>query len=194
VIVDLDRRPATLGTDLRPPTPFAADDEAARPRRVIDGVSVALLSGVLALLGAVHAIGLSRAPGLIDDEGTYVAQAWAVITRGTLSHYTFWYDHPPLGWIQLAGWFGIVDGFRGGTMAVVQGRTFMLVAFLVSAALLYVLARRLDFGRVAAAAGVVLFGLSPLALAQQRMVLLDNLAVPWLLAALVLAASPKRSS
>jgi hypothetical protein len=191
VIIELEqsRRPSVSET--RPSPRPDADRPALSPRRPFDPVSAALLGGLLTVLGIVHAVGLSHAPGLIDDEGTYVAQAWAVLTRGTLSHYTYWYDHPPLGWVQLAGWFGVV-GLRGGTMAVAQGRALMLVAFLVSAALLYLLARRIGFSRVAAGVAVLLFGLSPLALAQQRMVLLDNLAVPWLLAALVLAASPAR--
>ena len=39
---------------------------------------------------------------------------------------------------------------------------------------------------------VVLFGLSPLAMEFSRSVYLDNVAVPWLLAAFVLASSPRR--
>ena len=42
-------------------------------------------------------------PAATDDEGTYLAQAWAVQHGQGLAHYTYWYDHPPLGWIQLAG-------------------------------------------------------------------------------------------
>jgi 4-amino-4-deoxy-L-arabinose transferase-like glycosyltransferase len=69
----------------------------------------------------------------------------------------------------------------------------MIVVKLVSAALVYVLGRRLGFHRLAAAAAVLLFGLSPLAVPFQRMVFLDNLAVMWLLAALAAAASPRKS-
>ena len=39
---------------------------------------------------------------------------------------------------------------------------------------------------------MVTFGLSPLAVALHRQVSLENVAVPWLLAAFVLAASPRR--
>jgi hypothetical protein len=69
----------------------------------------------------------------------------------------------------------------------------MFWAKVASAALLYLLGRRLGFGRVAAAAAVLLFGLCPLGLGLQRMVFLDNLAVMWTLAALALAVSPRRS-
>jgi hypothetical protein len=69
----------------------------------------------------------------------------------------------------------------------------MLVVDVVAAGLVYVLARRLRFSRVGAAAAVVLFAASPLSLHFHRMVWLDNLGTMWLLAALVFAASPRRS-
>jgi hypothetical protein len=62
----------------------------------------------------------------------------------------------------------------------------------VSCALLYVLARRLGIGRVFAIAAVALFAFSPLAVYFHRLVLIDNPAITFLLAALVLALSPSR--
>jgi hypothetical protein len=59
--------------------------------------------------------------------------------------------------------------------------------------LLYVLGRRLGFGRPGAAAAVLLFGLCPLELQYSRWTFLDNLVTPWLLASFVLASSPRRS-
>jgi len=44
-----------------------------------------------------------RVQARTDAEGTLVADAWA-IQHGTLAHYTYIYDHPPLGWIQMAAW------------------------------------------------------------------------------------------
>jgi 4-amino-4-deoxy-L-arabinose transferase-like glycosyltransferase len=58
--------------------------------------------------------------------------------------------------------------------------------------LLYLVALRLALRRVFAVFAVLLFGLSPLALHYQRMVLLDNIAVGWLLAAFALALTPAR--
>src|SRR6185369_6330930 len=116
----------------------------------------------------------------------------AVLERGALSHYTYWYDHPPLGWVQLAGWLGLSGGIGRASTAIAAARQVVLVAHLVSAALLFVLARRLRLSRAASTGAVLLFALSPLAVSMQRMVLLDNLALPWLLGALVLAASPKQ--
>ena len=157
-------------------------------------LSLLVVAGLLLAVGTVHAIGYDRFPGRInDDEGTYVAQAWAVQHWHSLAHYTYWYDHPPGGWITIAGYTWLTSAFERLPTAVSAGREFMIVVNLVSAAMLYLLGRRLGYQRLAAAGAVLLFGLSPLAVPFQRMVFLDNLAVMWTLAALALAASPKRS-
>jgi len=136
-----------------------------------------------------------RYPGIniTDDEGTYVSQAWAVGTWHQLSHYTYWYDHPPLGWIQIAGYAWLTGAWSRAPYSVAVGREFMLVVDVVAGGLLFLLARRLALPRWAAAAALVLFAASPLALHYHRMVWLDNLATLWLLAALVLATSRRRS-
>jgi Dolichyl-phosphate-mannose-protein mannosyltransferase len=138
----------------------------------------------------VLGIGATRFPAFSDDEGTYVAQAWSLLSEGSLAHYTYWYDHPPLGWLQLAGASWLLDPFLGGP-AVVEGRRLMLLPALASCALLYLLARRLGVRRSFAAAAVLLFVLSPLSVSYLRMVYLDNVALPWILASFVLAASPR---
>ena len=157
-------------------------------------LSLLVVAGLLLVVGTVHAIGYDRFPGRInDDEGTYVAQAWAVQHWHSLAHYTYWYDHPPGGWITIAGYTWLTRAFERLPTAVSAGRECMIVVKLVSAAMLYLLGRRLGFHQLAAIGAVLLFGLSPLAVPFQRMVFLDNLAVMWTLAALALAASPKRS-
>ena len=153
---------------------------------------LAVLMAVLVVIGGAHAWGMYNAPARFDDEGTYVAQAWAT-NNGDLAHYTYWYDHPPAGWIQLGAVTAITNPFDAAPNAVGTGRFAMLLVKLVTAALLFVLARRLSLGRGLSAAAVLLFGLSPLALAFSRMVFLDNIALAWLLAACVLTMSPKRS-
>jgi hypothetical protein len=157
-------------------------------------LSLVIVAGLLVTVGVVHWIGYDRFPGRInDDEGTYVSQAWAVQHRHTLAHYTYWYDHPPVGWITIAGYAWLTRAFGRLPTAVSVGREFMVWVHVVSAAMIYLLARRLGYHRLAAAGAVLLFGLSPLAVPLQRMVFLDNPAVMWTLAALVLAASPRRS-
>jgi Dolichyl-phosphate-mannose-protein mannosyltransferase len=152
--------------------------------------SLALLLGLLTAVAVVQATGMSRAPQRVDDEGTYVAQAWAVQHWRTLGHYTYWYDHPPLGWLLLAAWTTATGAFDRAATAVAAGRELMLVLQLVSAALLYGVARRLGLRRAAAAGAVLAFSLSPLALGMHRAVYLDNIATPLVLAALLLVLSP----
>jgi 4-amino-4-deoxy-L-arabinose transferase-like glycosyltransferase len=85
----------------------------------------------------------------------------------------------------------VTGPFTGGA-SVAEARGLMFVLALGDAALLYVIARRLGMRRPFAALAVALFALSPLAVHYQRMVLLDNLGVTWLLAAFALALSPAR--
>jgi hypothetical protein len=157
-------------------------------------LSLAILAALLLVIGVVNAWNLHGWPGRVnDDEATYVAQAWAMVARGDIAHYTYWYDHPFLGWAMIAGYAWLTDGFDRAPSAVMVGREFMVVTLLASCAFLFLLARRLGFGRVATAVTVLLFGLSPLAVYFHRMVFLDNLATMWILAAFALAASPRRS-
>lgn len=193
----LPPRPTGTGHEL----PDLATIEAAPPPRPTlrsrarawassHRVSLLLLGGLLVVVGVVHAWGMAWSPGPSDDEGTYMAQAWAVQRTGQLAHYTYWYDHPPLGWLTIAAWTWLTGAFDRSVGAVAAGRELMLLVQLASCALLYLLGRRIALSRVAAAAAVVLFALSPLGLSYHRMVLLDNLAVAWVLAALVLVSSP----
>ena len=155
-------------------------------------VSLLLLGALLAVVGIVHGVNLTHMPLPVDDEGTYMAQAWSVQVHHALTPYTYWYDHPPLGWVQLAGWTWVTHGFAGSTLAIDAGRRIMLVYALVDAALLYLIARRLRLSRLWSSVAVLAFALSPLAVEYQRMVYLDNLALPWLLGAFALALTPRR--
>lgn len=182
--------PATIPGGDAEPTPGRRHRLASflrgRLRSMIWFIPLLLVSAV------VNFINFTGSPQRIDDEGTYTAQAYAVDKLGSLTHYTYWYDHPPLGWIQIAGWTKLTDGFARYTSLVMAGREFMIVCALVSCALLWMLARRLDMSRPAAAAAVFIFAVSPLAVQFHRTVFLDNVATPWLLAAFVLAFAPRR--
>ncbi|MGH8464211.1 MAG: ArnT family glycosyltransferase, partial [Pseudomonas sp.] len=70
---------------------------------------------------------------------------------------------------------------------------FMLILHIATIGLLFALARRLQIGSLAAGLGVLAFALSPLVVEFSRYVLLDNVALPWLLGAFILALSPRRS-
>jgi len=178
-----------------PPAPAPRREAPPAGRSLLDRArehrtSLLVLLVLLALVAVVHATGMSHAPQRNDDEGTYVAQAWAVQHWRTLAHYTYWYDHPPLGWLLIAAWTAATGAFARAASAVAAGRELMLVLQLASAMLLYALARRLRLRRPAAAGAVLLFALSPLALGFHRAVYLDNVATPFLLGAFVLALSP----
>jgi glycosyltransferase XagB len=154
--------------------------------------SLLVLIGILMIVTLAHAHGMTRSPAFDDDEGTYVSQAWAVLNLRRLSYYTYWYDHPPLGWILIALWAGLTRAFARYPDPVAVGRELALVANLVSCALLYLVARRLRLRRAMSVACVCLFAFSPVGFLFHRMVFLDNLATPFVLAALGLSLSPRR--
>jgi 4-amino-4-deoxy-L-arabinose transferase-like glycosyltransferase len=155
-------------------------------------LSLVLVSALLVIAAVVLGTGVQHYPAFSDDEGTYAAQAWSVLAHGSLAHYTYWYDHPPLGWLQLAGVSWLLGPLLHSGSAVSDARSLMLIPALASAGLLFVLARRLGLRRAFATVAVLLFVLSPLAVASLRVVYLDNIATPWILGAFVLAASPER--
>ena len=174
------------------PTP-ASEGRTALPSRLRSSRSDLLVCGLLLVaVLVVQGWNIADYPTFIDDEGTYVAQAWAVQQGKGLAHYTYWYDHPPLGWIQIALLTWIPSMISPESMTVGSMRVMMLVVSAVSAILVYVLGRRLSLPRWAAGFGMLLFGLSPLSVVLQREIFLDNIAVMWMLLAFTLAASPSR--
>ncbi len=181
----LDRSPAAPPRDDRTASDTRRRASAWRARL---GDALWLLPPLLLGL-LVNAANLGGSPQRIDDEGTYAAQAWSIGNLGELTHYTYWYDHPPLGWIQIAAWAGLTDAWDRYDVAVIAAREAMLVASAVAAVLLWFLVRRIGFARLTASLSVALFLLSPLAVQFHRQVYLDNIATAWLLAALLLALS-----
>ena len=179
----------------RPLTPTRGSSPArhARLAPLLSGGPTVLVTVVCVLVAAVvHGKGMYTAPIRFDDEGTYVAQANAVLTQGRLAPYTYWYDHPPLGWLLLAGWLAGPGALWHAPNLVGSGRQLMLVLDLVCVVLLVVLARRIGLSRLTAAAAALLYALTPLGVTYHRMVLLDNIATPFMLGAFVLALSPQR--
>jgi putative flippase GtrA/4-amino-4-deoxy-L-arabinose transferase-like glycosyltransferase len=167
------------------------DDVARSWRPRVPSLATLAVGSTLLVVAAIHAWGMYVYPARFDDEGTYVSQAWAVMADGDLSHYTYWYDHPPVGWLQLVPWLWVTGALDRAPTTVAAGRELMLVVQLVSSLLLYAWSRRLGVARGFALVAMLLFSLSPLALYWHRQVLLDNLAVMWVLAAFALAVSPR---
>ncbi|HEY8475302.1 MAG TPA: glycosyltransferase family 39 protein [Chloroflexota bacterium] len=141
---------------------------------------------LLALSFISHAYNLFQYPPYLGDEGIYMEQAWAVLRQGKLSPYTYFYDHAPAGWLLIAWWTLLLPAkFSTFGMAINAGRVLMLVLHVASSAMLFSVARRWG-GTTAAAIAVLVFSLSPLSIYYQRMVLLDNIAVFWVMASLYL--------
>lgn len=153
------------------------------PYRLVRYLSVGALLVFAAWVNATNLVGY---PISFEDEGAYVSQAWAVAEHGRLTHYPYWYDHPPLGWIVMAGWALLTDGFARTPTAIAIGREVAVIATVISAWLLYILCRRIGMRWGWAAVAVALFALSPLAVHYHRMAFLDNLVTPWVLATFVL--------
>ena len=162
-------------------------------RRWRPGRDALILTGLIAVVLLVQGWNIADYPTVSDDEGTYLAQAWAIQHGHGLAPYTYWYDHPPAGWIQLAAFTWIPALFTHGELIAAYARIVMLPFTAADVALLYLLGRRLSGSRSTAAATGALFALSPLAVTLQREVFLDNLAVFWILLAFVLATSPRQN-
>jgi hypothetical protein len=166
---------------------------AARGWLARHAASFVVLAPVLGIVAFAHRAGSADFPSYVDDSGLYLSHAWSLLYEGRLSPYTYLYDHPPAGWMQIALWAALTNGFQRYHSALDFGAEFMLLAKVTATALGYALGRRLGFGRPAAALATILFGLCPLALVFGRWVFLDNLMIVWLLAAFVLAYAPSRS-
>ena len=188
-------RPGALGTTLPRVPATRRDQRTTRVRRSrFAGGEGLLVGGLTALVLVVMGLNITGYPMVNDDEGTYLAQAWAVANGHGLAHYTYWYDHPPLAWIQLAGlsWLPGLYGVDGAPVAT-AGRIAMLPVVAAVLVLIHVICRRLGMAVWASAAALVIFGLSPLTVVMYRGVYLDTFAVVWMLAALALVLSPRRN-
>jgi 4-amino-4-deoxy-L-arabinose transferase-like glycosyltransferase len=152
----------------------------------------ALLWAAVVTGALTHGYHLFEYPLYITDEGIYMEQAWSVLREGRLSPYTYYYDHAPAGWMMIAGWVALLPRrFETFGDAINSGRALMLVAHIASVYLLFQVTARLSQSTVAAVIATFLFNFSPLAVFYQRMVLLDNLMVFWVLLSLYLATSDK---
>lgn len=149
-------------------------------------------AAVLVAAAVVNGLNLAQYPAFFDDEGTYYSQAWAIQELGQLSPYTYWYDHPPMGWIQLSAFTWITDPLFGQQAALLSGRVVMLGYGLVSAVLIFMLGRRLGLRHGYAVLAMGLWALSPLTGLEMRQIFLDNIALPWLIAAFMFVTSRRQ--
>jgi len=140
-----------------------------------------LLVLLLIISGVAHAYNMFHFPYYDNDEGTYMSQAWSLLTQGQVEPYTYWYDHAPAGWMFLALWTFLSGGFFTFGVSVNSGRVFMLLLHLASTFFLFKITKKVSGRNLAAAIAVIFFALSPLGIYYQRRVLLDNIMVFWTL-------------
>lgn len=177
-------------TQIRPSTSLVTS--AVRPRRALVryGPQALMLIAVMVL----YTVNLRGYPEYTnDDEGTYYAQAWAVLHKGVMAHYTYWYDHPPLGWVQIAVLLKPVEWLVGsqgvGDPVETIGRVIMGLFAVGSAALMYKIARNLSAAKPVALAVPLVWAICPLTQYFGRQIFLDNINVFWLLVAFALITS-----
>lgn len=148
--------------------------------------------GALALLlllcytAYLHGTNMFSFPYYESDEGTYTSQAWSVIKTGDLSPYTYWYDHPPMGWLVIAGWYLILpDSYFTFGNSLDTTRVLMLLIFLVNTTLVFSIIRHITKSVKYALIGSLLYVSSPLVLYFSRRILLDNIQTLWLLLSVI---------
>lgn len=123
-------------------------------------------------------------PKMIGDEGIYVAQAHHLAKYAELGPYTYWYDHFPLGWVQISLWQLLTDPLGWMGYSVLSARLFMAIILSGTSILIYFLTKHLTKSILMALFGAIIFSTSYLTLTFGRMVLLDNLAIFWFLLSL----------
>jgi 4-amino-4-deoxy-L-arabinose transferase-like glycosyltransferase len=152
--------------------------------RILKSRNTAVLMISLLIAGLAHGINMFGFPYFESDEGTYMSQAWAVVNQGKLTPYTYWFDHPPAGWLFIALWNILTGGFYTFGFSLNSGRVFMLILHLASTFLLYLTAKKITKNELIAIFTILFFSLSPLNIYYHRRILLDNIGVFWMLLSL----------
>ena len=138
---------------------------------------------------ATHFINFWQYPEFYVDEGIYVTQGWWSVNNGQLSPYTYFYDHPPLGWIFIGLWFLLTGGPFTFGIAVVSARLLMVIIASFANMFTYLLLERVTSKKIIALAGTIFLIFSPLSIYFHRQVLLDNIQNLWLAISLYLLVS-----
>ena len=120
-----------------------------------------------------------------------MAQVFAVDRLGHLLAGVDGRGAAPVAWLQLAGYTELTGAFDRWTSPLAAVREAAVVAAVLTAGLLWVLARRFALTPWAATAALTLLAVAPLAVGIGRVVLPENLALPWALAALLLCSHPR---
>jgi len=142
---------------------------------------------------AVQSQNLFYFPYYQDAEGTNMSNAWSAQNGGDLSPYTYTYEEPPAGSLILSLWLSVTENLNGFESDLEAGRLFMLLAHLVTVAMIYGITYKISGNTVASIVAVLIFTFSPLAVIYQRRILLDNIMLMWVLMALYLVLGKDRT-
>lgn len=139
-----------------------------------------------------HGSNIFHFPYYLDDEGIYVSQAWSFLALGKLSPTTYFYDHAPLGWIQIAIWAKLTGGLYTFGYPINSARFFILILNCFSTLFIYFIGKRIGKNSIAGITASLFFILSPLSIYYHRLVILDNIMVFWMLLSLYLLLGTKK--
>jgi 4-amino-4-deoxy-L-arabinose transferase-like glycosyltransferase len=172
-------------------TPLRVDNPLDYQLKSVDVLSritspVAIGCLVIAIAAFSHSFNMFGYPLYLGDEGIYMSQAYAVAQLGKLTPYTYWYDHSPVGWIQIALWTMVSGGLDTFGTAIDSGRVLMLLFHLGTVLLLYSVILKQTGRTWLAFAAAIVYTLSPLSLIHGRRVLLDNIMAFWMMASIAL--------
>lgn len=146
-----------------------------------------LALGITAIVAfVVHSYNMFGYPLYYSDEGIYMEQAYAVAKLGRLAIYTYFYDHAPVAWLQLAAWSTLTGGFHAFGTPIDSGRVFILLLHVATVILLFRITLQLTANTFVAIITAMLFTLSPLSVHFGRQVLLDNIMGFWVVLAMAL--------
>jgi hypothetical protein len=211
LVVDLEplRPPEPLPAEMAPRPaakrrPAAKAGHPAEERLPGPGIGLARRAMHAAvLLPVAGGIALTQLPGMgaspmpSGSEAGLVAQAWALVHGGTIGGQPLAAapsgDQGGLSGALVAAWAGTTRAFARHAESVAAGREVALAATLLTAVLVWILARQLGLTRWLAGAAVLLTGLSPLAVTLHREVVPGVLAAPFLVGAFVLASGAAAS-
>lgn len=190
VNLEQEERVASNETRMMPSIDIPDDQPKKKRFPIPNWIEMAVVFVGLAVCLVAHYYNMFNYPRYELDEGTYMSSAWS-IWQGKLWPYAYGYGHPPFAWMQIAGLIPMMGGWFTFGNAINTGRVIMLLYALGSTLLTYLVVRRMGGSRSAGLLAMVIFSLSPLGIAYQRQVLLDNIATFWLLLALFLISTSK---
>jgi 4-amino-4-deoxy-L-arabinose transferase-like glycosyltransferase len=158
-----------------------------------DRKSLFILTVLLLVVAIVQAQNMFQFPYLHAEEGTQVANGWALRQTGTLSPYTYSYEDPPGGILVLAAWDAVTGDQNTFGFPINSGRVLMLGIHVITVALIYLITKKVSRNDLAATVAALIFAFSPLSTAMQRVVYMENIMMVWLLWAFYLAIGDDRT-